>query len=253
MASSKDITLKAGGAVYHFKFLEWDTVFFGRDCYLLDADNSILVPSAKIRAMAAGKLKNSFVTVKIPADSDNGSIAFLQTMGFAYIDTEITFKYAGGKAKDPSLAPGVKVLELKKNEGLPCEELGGVFRYSRFHSDTRIPKEKADLLWINYIKCFRPSKAGRIFIAKFRNETAGAVLANVSRDGKRSRLFFVAVLKRFQGKGIGSALLRYAAKKLQATELTVGTQAKNVSAQNTYIKNGFNEVKETMIIFHRWS
>lgn len=253
MACSRDIRLEADGAVYYFRFLKWDTAFFGRNCYVLDADNSRLLPSAKMRDMIAGKLKNSFVTLKIAAGSDNKLLAFLQTIGFVYIDTEITLKYDGEKAKDLTAIPGVRMLELKKNKGLPYGELGGVFRYSRFHSDTRIPKEKANLLWIDYIKGFRPSKTKRMFIAKCHNEIAGAVLANLSGDGRSASLFFVAVLKRFQGKGIGSSLLRYAAKKFGTAELTVGTQAKNVAALNTYIKNGFSVVKETKIIFHRWS
>jgi len=253
MACSKDIRLEADGAVYYFRFLEWDTDFFGINSYVLDVDKSKLLPSPKIKELIAGSIKDSFVTLKIATSLDKDLLAFLQALGFNYIDTEITLEYNEKFARHGAEAAGVRVLEMKKNPGLACDELGGVFRHTRFHSDVHIPKEKADGLWINYIRTYRPSKTKRMYVAECDGETAGAILAGQSEDGRSANLFFVGVLKRFQGRRVGSALIRYVSDKLKDAELTVGTQGKNIPAINFYIKNGFSIVHATKIIFHRWA
>lgn len=252
MSCSQDIRLEAEGAVYHFKFLRWDTDFFGRDCYILDTERSVLKPSGKIKDYINKDLKGSFITAKITASSERGLFDFLQTAGFRYIETEIALKYDTGFRNRAGAVSDAEILKLEKNETLPYEELGSVFGLTRFHGDVNIPEEKADLLWISYIKNYKPSPTAHMFIARYRGETAGSILVNQSEDRKKANLFFVSVIERFRGKKIGSHLIRYVVGQFGGVELTTGTQAGNTDALNFYIKNGFSIIEKTNAVFHRW-
>lgn len=252
MDCSKDIKIAKDGAVYYFKFLEWDTDFFGKDSYVLDTGRSVLLPSSGIKELVAEKLKGSFVSAKVETGLGREEIAFLQALGFTYIDTEITLRFDKGDTRPAIESEGLKIFEVKRSAGLPYEKLGGIFKYSRFHSDTHIPKEKADEVWIRYIKDYKPSKDKRIFAAEYKGEIAGSILVNHDEGKKIANLFFVGVLEKFRGRKIGTSLIRHLSDKFGDAELTVGTQAANIGALNFYIRNGFSVIKETKIIMHRW-
>lgn len=252
MSCSQDIRLEAEGAVYYFKFLRWDTDFFGRDCYILDTERSVLKFSWKIKDSIDKDLKGSFITAKVTTSLERGLFDFLQTAGFRYIETEIALKYETGFRNREAAASDVEILKLEKNEDLPYEELGSVFNLTRFHRDVNIAKEKADLLWINYIKNYKPSPTAHMFVARDRGKTAGSILVNQSEDRKRANLFFVSVIERFRGKNIGSRLIQYVVDQFDGVELTTGTQASNTGALNFYIKNGFSIIEKTNAVFHRW-
>lgn len=253
MALSKDIRLEGDGALFNFKFLTWDSEFFGKNSYFLDVTSSKLAPSEKIKDLISQKLNNTFTAAKIDTGSDKKLLAFLQMSGFNYIDTEITLMHNEKFAKENISVDGAEVYEIKKNENIPYEKLGSTFIYSRFHSDMNIPKEKADLVWVNYIRNYKPSEINKMFIVKYNGEVAGSILVGLTEEKKSADLFFVSVLKKFQGKKIGSVLIRYVVEKLSKKEITVKTQVKNISSLNFYIKNGFSVIKQSEIIFHRWS
>lgn len=249
----KDVILKADGAKFYFRFLEWDTNFFKKKSYMLDTEKSILKPSARITRLLNCNFADSFLSAKIDARTHKEIFVFFQQAGFTFIDTEIILTF---DREHPTLRikkQGVKVLRLKQNQGLPYEELGGVFTCSRFHSDTHISKAKADLLWVYYLKNYELSATHQLYAALAENnEVMGVILANLKKEGRTAYLFFVAVRDKFQGRRIGSCIVEHVIRSLGDYKLVTGTQAKNIRALNFYIKNGFSRVESTKLIFHRW-
>ena len=137
------------------------------------------------------------------------------------------------------------------NNDLPYEELGSVFELTRFHTEPHIADSKADTLWVNYLKTYKPTPNNRIFVAYYDNEPCCVILSNT--EDNRTVVFFVSVLNRFQNKKIGSAIMQYSLEKLEANNIYTETQVKNPNALNFYIKNGFCFVSKTMTVLHRWN
>jgi len=201
------------------KYLKWDSEFFGIDSYLYENDD-------------LDNLPNGFITAKI--DSNNYELVYkLQNYGFKYINTEVILG-----AKKDNFDFLYKVETLKDN--LPIN-IGNVFYYSRFHLDPNT-KNKANLLWTEYVKNFKVNDKNKAFGIKKDNKIVGLILT------KRNNLFFVAVDKNYQFQKIGSNLVNFA--KNYFGNVNVGTQINN-PALFFYQKNGFKILKSN-IILHRW-
>lgn len=255
MSFLKDVKLCAGGAVLYFKHLEWDTEFFGRNSFILNAEKSRIKPCGEIIRLFNKSFKDCFVTIKLDSSYGREALYFMQKLGFKYIGTEVVLKYCGITAKGgKKIKPvnQIKIRELKENKDLPYEEIGSSFDKTRFHSDANIAVEKAHNLWINYIKNYKITPLQRMFVAEAGRKVAGAILASEDRGKKKATLFFVAVLNDFRNMGVGSRLIKYAAGKYSGIELFTETQINNKAALNFYIRNGFSEVKNVKTILHRW-
>ncbi|MFA5147264.1 MAG: GNAT family N-acetyltransferase [Candidatus Omnitrophota bacterium] len=256
----KDLTITDKGNRLRFKFLDWDTRFFGVNSFTLDARGLVLRPdSGRFLARSLRSLKGpSFVTAKIPDDAPRHVIDLLSDAGFRYMNTEVTLEYVR-RPEDGLTGRIPGGLSIEKASVMPRDAylLGKEFRLTRFHMDENITRAKSDGVWTEYIKNFRPGRASHVFIAKARHETAGIILVNRSaQEGEYvNNLFFVAIKKKFRAKGAGRALIRRSLKWCagQGGTVTVGTQANNVGALNFYMKNGFTKVRGTKTVLHRWS
>jgi len=253
MGYSKDIEIKAGDACYYFKYLEWDTAFFDKESYLLDPEKSTLTVSAAMKGMMEETFKNRFITVKLASDYPRELLDFLQSSGFRYIDTEVTLRYSKTLQDKASTDGNIKIIKLEENKDLLYQELGSAFSLTRFHYDVHIRSDKADLLWIQYIKNYRPSPTSHMFVARLNDETTGTILVNENKENKTAVLFFVSVLEKFRDKKVGSALIKHVVRYFDSYELTTETQIRNIKAINFYIRNGFSLLAATKTVLHRWS
>lgn len=251
--SSDDIIVREGETLFYLKFLPWDTAFFGKNSYILDVEKSILVPSVGMKKLIEREIGTSFITIKIDSNCNKELLEFLQALGFRYIETEVTLKLDKTQRIELTKPAGIEVIRLEKKSSLPYKELGSVFSLTRFHSDVHIPKEKADLLWIEYISNYEITPSNLMFVAKQGEKVAGCILVNEIRNQERAFLSFVSVLEEFRGKAIGSYLIRHIVEKLCECELATGTQVRNIRALNFYIKNGFSIIEQTKTVLHRWS
>lgn len=251
MKSKNDILISKHSIKYYFKYLEWDTNFFNKTSYVLDLNQSILLEVDKSLIEEINiKLKDSFVTVKLPVNVNPETLFFLQECGFYYINTEVVLKYNFTNLVNNNNSD-ILIERLENNFNLPYEKLGGVFSKTRFHDDVHIENKLADLLWVNYIKNFVPSDTHFIFVAKYNSNIVGAILVNLNNN--IANLFFVGVVKEFQGSNIGKQLIQKVISYFSNYELTVGTQSTNISALNFYMKSGFSLISTTSTVLHRWS
>ncbi len=140
--------------------------------------------------------------------------------------------------------------KLPKNSTLSYKELGSTFSLSRFHLNAHISDKKADELWIRYLQNYQLSDDRHMFVAYIDDIDVGVVLVNV--ENYEATLFYVSVLKNFQGCGVGGALIHEILKYFDGFEIYTETQAKNIAALNFYIKNGFYNIDKTFTVLHRW-
>ncbi|MDD3905551.1 MAG: GNAT family N-acetyltransferase [Candidatus Omnitrophica bacterium] len=255
MRYSKDIRLKIGDATLSFRYLAWDTDFFGKKSFILDLDGPCLDISDKMADTAASSLKNYFVTAKVCSSCGKGIVNFLQKAGFKYIDTEVILKYQSLRqmsAKVDEKVGNIRVVELKDNKNLPYEELGASFTKTRFHNDVNIPPDKADRLWINYLRNYKVTPLRHIFAVTVGARVGGVILVNENKNPRKAVLSFVAVLNDFRNTGIGSKLIGYVAKKFKTMDIFTETQVSNKAALNFYMKNGFSRMEGVKTILHRW-
>jgi ribosomal protein S18 acetylase RimI-like enzyme len=247
----KDIVIEAGSGRLHFKWLEWDTAFFGRPSCILDWERSHWRASPDWEQALRESLRGTFATVRVDSAADPALLLMLQSCGFYYVDTSVTLRYDDQAAAAPLPDDAcVKVQELRENQGLPYEELGSVFTMTRFHFDPQVGQERAAKLWIEYIRNFRPGGANRLFAAFCEGRTAG-VMTMVGR-GEALVLSFVSVLAAQRGRQVGARLLREIIARRGGKELLTETQVRNVGAINFYLKNGFRQVQTTRTVLHRW-
>ena len=249
MKSSRDIIIEDNEAKYYFRFLDWDSCFFHRSSYILEMSKSNLIVSDPVKVEINEKLQDSFVTVKLDTKTDAKILKFLQECGFYYIDTEVLLQ---GFAKDQLFKEHgiVKVIKKNINRALPYEELGRTFSLTRFHTDINIENTTADDLWISYLKNYSVSDSKHMFTAEVDDEVAGVILVNTSNN--TATLFFVAVISRFKGSGIGTVLINKVMDYFNGYEIRTETQIKNIVALNYYIKNGLDRVQSTYTVLHRW-
>lgn len=255
----RDLIIKYKNNILKFKFLEWDTKFFGKSSYILDTGNTnIMNDTLSLRKYILRNLpNNSFITARIPNSTAHNPIDLFLYLGFKYIDTSVMLyiekdKINNYKVPFNNLNSEVKIFKLDINCRLPYYALGTTFYLTRFHRDTNIGVDKASQLWIEYVKNFTPDSHKHIFVAKLNKKISGIIL--LKEEEKTAEICFVSVVKDFQNKGIGSILIKEVIEWVlkRNSVIVAGTQSVNVNALNFYIKNGFL-IKESHIAMHRWS
>lgn len=82
----------------------------------------------------------------------------------------------------------------------------------------------------------------RIFAVKVNSELVAYILW-LERE-KYFRLYSLAVSPRFQGKGLGSKLLKYSFDKLEKKSMQLEVRASNEKAINLYEKFEFKKIKD---------
>ena len=258
----RNLVIRSGPNRLKFKFLKWDTEFFGTRAFLLDPKGVVTEKGNKRFADAvSNKLRSSFVSAKVPLAASKYLFDFLSELGFKRIATDVVLEFDRKRypLKNEPSPLRARDVTMAKAKTVPRDAylLGKEFALSRFHLDGKISKEKADSVWVEFIKNFKIDARHHLFMARIRNRTIGGIFVKQRTMGGRrvSNLFSVSLKKKYRGKGIGSALIKYALQCLtrQSGIITVGTQSENKGALNFYRKNGFSKIRETKLILHRWS
>lgn len=248
MRLQNDIVCETKKGLLIFRFLEWDTNFFGKPSYIIDFSRYSSAPDKSILFFIEKKFHNAFITGKVGSQSDPLWLEVLQKSGFYYLTTEVALEKE--EHFDCSDSEYV-VMELHENLGLPYDEFGQTFSKTRFHLDGNIGKEKANALWTSYIKNYKPTDLSKIFVAFYNGKMVGTILVNL--NGKDALFFYVAVLDAFRGKGVGSAMINCISKQFINFNIITETQVSNIRAMNFYIKNGFTRIKNAYTVMHRWT
>ena len=172
--------------------MSWDSEFFDCSAYSLDTALTKLENPIQDSNILSKELKRSFITVKLPTNVSSLYLANLFVYGFNYIDTEVILRFDNRKVMLETTPFEIK--ELIVNKDIPYHELGSMFTSSRFHNDVNISSIKANILWIEYLKNFKPSKERKMFVAYDNASIIGVILVNIT-DQRCATLFYVSILK----------------------------------------------------------
>jgi GNAT superfamily N-acetyltransferase len=248
-----------GGPVLALAWLDWDSRFFGLPCYRLRAERCYIPDGAtdgKGLRQAAKDFPRCAVWAKVPPRSHPALAAALQALGGEFVETELTLGHDGRKA-EPAAVEGVHILKTEDLNRPGFPELGRVFSLTRFHTDPRIGKERADALWTEYLKNYHLSEDRHAFMAEAGGRIVGAVLVSADRaaDKPVNGLDIVAVAPSHTGRGVGRALIRSTLDWSFTTgrNCTVATQHRNIDAIAFYQRNGFCHLVSATPVFHLWT
>lgn len=191
-----------------------------------------------------------FFYVTIP-DANRESITRWTEMGFYLADTKITLtknRFSDFVYQSPA--------QLDFSEKADEAAVMGIarrnFRYSRFHRDPNISREKADYIQAAWAQNFFLGRRGtRMVVARVGGKVAGFNLIIEGTDGVLT-IDLIAVDKIYANRKIASDLMIYAEELCSRGDIFVSTQEVNEPAVCLYRKLGYR-VCEVAHVLHFWS
>lgn len=128
-------------------------------------------------------------------------------------------------------------------------------KYSRFKKDENFHKGEFEILYRNWLNnSIDKNSSYRTLVKKSEGEIAGFITLN-KVNSITSEIGLIAVNEKFQGRQIGSILLKqceFLCCKGNIQELKVATQWENIPARRLYEKNDFG-INKIMYIYHYWN
>ena len=176
---------------------------------------------------------HGFYFSRIPA-ADIRTANALAAFGFRTVDAGVTLERAKtGHGNIRGIA--VRAAVARDREAVADIARHG-FKYSRFHLDPQIPGELADEIKAQWAEnYFRGKRGDAMVIAESAGNPAGFLQIIHAGDGALV-IDLIAVEASHRGKGIGSAMIAWAAEHLSGAHMRVGTQAANVDSLRFYEK-----------------
>lgn len=177
------------------------------------------------------KIKKGFLYAKIP--SENLALCN-QLIGEQYnlVDISLLFEQktpVNFDAKKNLAVDFVKKIEEKEIIDIAYQS----FIFSRFHQDTRIPKNVADQIKADWVKNYFLGLRGDNMIAAHVDGKVVGFLLLIHQN----TIDLIAVLSGFQKQGIATALMGFANQKVGL--LKAGTQLNNHGSMIMYQRSGF--------------
>lgn len=126
-------------------------------------------------------------------------------------------------------------------------------KYSRYHLDEQFPSRKFEFLYKKWLEnSLLTDYASDVLVYELNNKPVGLLTYKVT--GEQTSIGIIATDSKYQGRGIGSALMRYYDSILPDSieTLEVVTQGVNLAARSFYEKFGY-AVKESCYVYHIWS
>jgi ribosomal protein S18 acetylase RimI-like enzyme len=192
---------------------------------------------------------SGFVYTKVKT-SKTSDISRLERIGFNLIDTSIQLRRSTSESWDDRDISSSCRIELAEPSDLPDVEriAASSFLFSRFHLDPKIEDSVANEIKRQWATNFFAGKRGDcMVVAKDQNHTIGFALL-LDQDDKRT-IDLIAVSKRHRGKGLASAMIRFAAKEALGRQIVVGTQVANFPSLRSYENLGFR-IYDSYYVLH---
>ena len=125
---------------------------------------------------------------------------------------------------------------------------------SRFFKDKNFEISKVKKMYNIWVNNFFNSESGAVLVYKENNELLGYIVVSIGNN-KKGKIELIGVSENYRGKGHGEKLVNLSIKWFKdkgVDEITVVTQASNISAMRLYTKNKFlpSEIDNW---YHYWS
>ena len=219
-----------------------------KDLWLSKASN---INCFNVKTLSKAKIikRNTLITCKIKYDKKDDLINKKNNSKFKLIGQNVIFsKNINIKNISPNINLDFEVSKKKDEQKIINICLRNM-KSSRFDLDLRIPRIKVKKIRVNWISSYFLKLENKfIYSVLFKNKLVG--LLCVLKKKKNIIIDLIAISKKYNGKGFGSAIidnLQLQFPKLK--NIIVGTYKKNKKAMLFYKKYGFKEIK-TYNVFH---
>ena len=219
-----------------------------KDLWLSKASN---INCFNVKTLSKAKIikKNTLITWKIKYDKKVDLINKKNDSKFKLIGQNVIFsKNINIKNISPNINLDFEVSKKKDEQKIINICLKNM-KSSRFDLDVRIPRIKVKKIRVNWISSYFLKLENKfIYSVLFKNKLVG--LLCVLKKKKNIIIDLIAISKKYNGKGFGSAIidnLQLQFPKLK--NIIVGTYKENKKAMLFYKKYGFKEIK-TYNVFH---
>lgn len=179
------------------------------------------------------------------ATSDIRAANALAAIGFRIVDTGVILECAMDGDKSQGTCARMAVPDDR--DAVMAIARDG-FRYSRFHLDPEIPTVLANEIKAQWAgNFFRGQRGDHMIVAEAGNEVAGFLQILRTIDGA-AVVDLIAVGSPWRGRGLGSAMIKWAAAHVKQSRMRVGTQTANVGSLRFYENLGFRTVSSAYVM-----
>ncbi len=244
---------------------KWDTLHFGLRVGSLEvflsfgnnyADNRI-IKTQLFDSLHATLNDFEYVTCRLPADDLAGS-NILEQNGFEYLSGMLTLFHRCSRVslrKESSM----DIVPFSLDEVPKLARIARrVFGQDRFHQEYQLSKLKCDDLHSEWItNCCIKGLADTVLVSHSGKEPSGFIACRIDAPSSPlpyGTIVLVGVAPKFQGKGIGRALVNQALKWFEARVdfALVRTESANYASIKAYLNEGFSVV-ESSNYFRKWA
>ena len=188
------------------------------------------------------------------------SIQAAQEFGFYMTDIRMTLAIPKGYRTRTSASsqPGELLIRSVVPGDLPGLEAiaRSSHRDTRFFSDPRFPRSKAEDLYATWIRLECGGKANLVLVVSTRDQVPmGYVSCHLDPPAGSGQIGLIAIQETARGKGVGAKLIHSALDwfwKNGANQVSVVTQGRNIAAQRLYQKCGFSTT-DVELWMHYWT
>ncbi len=196
-----------------------------------------------------------FLSVRLAEDA-LAALHAVEAVGFRIIESFLTFgrKTAGEIPFDGGSDFHVRLAQPEEVETVAAIAYRA-FQSFRLWVDPQIPESHARHSRREWVRNGFKGRAEAIYVAESEEHLVGfALLRSKVGTEKVGEIELIAVDPAFHDRGIGKALVAEAIRHYQgrASEIQVGTQAKNLQAIGLYTRMGFSVIRSELS-FHRHS
>jgi dTDP-4-amino-4,6-dideoxy-D-galactose acyltransferase len=233
------------------EYLEWDSQFFGRR--IARTLISRLTDKSVSQLESWCRFHRIDCVYFLADSSDKYTMMLAQKNMFNFVDARVTLDLhvLAGHADNSSVFTMRNAIEGDIPELRALA--GSCHRDSRFYHDENFPDHLCDELYRTWIEKSCRGWAKKVLVAGAAGVIDGYLTCHLMNSGI-GQIGLVGVADKAKGKGIGTSLVSHAVRWFAqegAMNVSVVTQARNVSAQRLYQKCGF-ATRSVEFWFHRW-
>jgi len=181
--------------------------------------------------------RSSFAYARVPS-RDIATSRVLEAHGFRVVDTNVTLETDASPLAD---AVGAAARIARPDDAQAVEKIARAgFEVSRFHLDPALRPGLANEIKAQWAANFFRGQRGDFMVVAECDGTVAGFLQLLAAPASTLVIDLIAVAQPFRGRGLGSAMIRYAARNCGApARVRVGTQIANVGSLALYQRLGF--------------
>lgn len=237
----------------NLQYDSWLSEVCERDAFRLTLDDQYLLNVNKADSEEAQQLKEAqarkvFIYSKLSVSAVN-FVEFVENNGFHLVDTNVTLEKHYNVHNDFNKNCEIRFANAN-DEKVTVQLARHSFVYSRFHLDTRFPKEIADRVKAEWVRNYFKGSRGEWMVLAIKNATVVGFLQLLSNNKDTLIIDLIAVDQSYRRLGVAKDMIVFAERNLsQFKYVSVGTQIANVPSLKFYNRLGFFII-DSSYVFH---